>query len=440
VARIDDRWHEFFEPAGSLVRAASKETKMKRTISLWLGLLAFAFLPAFAQTPAATAAASAPKGSTGKIHGHVINPTGASQTNGTVSLSTDGGHTSKYTFPVSSTGEYAGDAAPGTYTLVFRQPDTPSDKMIDSIDSVKIVAGQDLLQDDDMSRKAFVDKLPAEQQKQLEEYKKKNSEAMKANEVIKNINADIRVAMQDFTDASNARNTAIQTLGATASKADLDAKEKEIEAAKYGEVETLMLKDTAARPDATTLWVQLGQAQAGLARAQNDPKKYDEAEAAYKKALEEEAASKKPNPQVQGAANAGLGEIHARTGKVAEASAAYDAAAKANPSSAEIYLKNEAVIFYQMNNAEAQVAAADKAIQVDPNQPILYYLKGQGLVQNATIDAKTQRIVLPPGCADAFQKYLELAPTGPYAADAKGILEQAGEKLVTSYTAGKSKK
>jgi tetratricopeptide (TPR) repeat protein len=239
---------------------------------------------------------------------------------------------------------------------------------------------------------------------------------------------------------SNARNTAIQTLGATASKADLDAKEKEIEAAKYGEVETLMLKDTAARPDATTLWVQLGQAQAGLARAQNDPKKYDEAEAAYKKALEEEATSKKPNPQVQGAANAGLGEIHARTGKVAEASAAYDAAAKANPASAEIYLKNEAVIFYQMNNAEAQVAAADKAIQVDPNQPILYYLKGQGLVQNATIDAKTQRIVLPPGCADAFQKYLELAPTGPYAADAKGILEQAGEKLVTSYTAGKSKK
>jgi tetratricopeptide (TPR) repeat protein len=291
-----------------------------------------------------------------------------------------------------------------------------------------------------MSRKAFVDNLPAEQQKQLEDYKKKNSEAMKANEVIKNINADIRVAMQDFTDASNARNTAIQTLGATASKADLDAKEKEIEAAKYGEVETLMLKDTAARPDATTLWVQLGQAQAGLARAQNDPKKYDEAEAAYKKALEEEATSKKPNPQVQGAANAGLGEIHARTGKVAEASAAYDAAAKANPASAEIYLKNEAVIFYQMNNAEAQVAAADKAIQVDPNQPILYYLKGQGLVQNATIDAKTQRIVLPPGCADAFQKYLELAPTGPYAADAKGILEQAGEKLVTSYTAGKSKK
>jgi tetratricopeptide (TPR) repeat protein len=311
---------------------------------------------------------------------------------------------------------------------------------VDSFDNVKITVGQDQLQDFDMSRKAFVDKLPAEQQKQLEEYKKKNSEAMKANEVIKSINADLQVAAQDFTDAGNARNTAIQTLGATASRADLEAKEKEIAAAKYGEVETLMLKDTAARPDATTLRVQLGEAEAGLARVQGDPKKYDEAEAAFKKALELEGVSKAPNPQVQGAAEAGLGEVYARTGKVPEANAAYDAAAKADPARAGINLRNEVVIFYQMNNAGAQVAAADKAIQVDPNQPILYYLKGQGLVQSATVDAKTQRIVLPPGCADAFQKYLELAPTGPYAADVKSILEQAGEKLVTSYTAGKSKK
>ena len=42
---------------------------MKRTISLWLGLAALAIMPAIAQTPAA-----AP---TGKIHGHVTNPTGS---------------------------------------------------------------------------------------------------------------------------------------------------------------------------------------------------------------------------------------------------------------------------------------------------------------------------------------------------------------------------
>jgi len=57
---------------------------MKRTIPLWLGLLAFAIIPAFAQTTPTTPAP--PKGPTGKIHGHVTNPTGAAQKGGTVTL------------------------------------------------------------------------------------------------------------------------------------------------------------------------------------------------------------------------------------------------------------------------------------------------------------------------------------------------------------------
>ena len=89
-----------------------------------------------------------------------------------------------------------------------------------------------------------------------------------------------------------------------------------------------------------------------------------------------------------GAAEAGLGEIYARTGKVPDANAAYDAAAKADPANAALNLRNEAIIFYQENNGAAQIAAADEAIKVDPNQAILYYIKGQGLVQNATVDPK----------------------------------------------------
>ena len=396
---------------------------MKRTISLWLGLLAFALLPALAQTPALT----------GKIHGHVTNPTGAPQTVGSVSLSNDGGRTSKYTFPVTSTGDYLGDAAPGTYSVVFRQPDTPPDKMVDSFEGIKIVVGQDVAQDVDMSRKEFVDKLPAEQKKQLEDLRKKNSETFKANELIKNFNNDLKTCTQDFKDADSARATASQALGATATRADLEAKEAEIKTAKYTEVETLMLKDSAAKPDASVLWAQLGQAQVGL-------KKYDEAEATYKKVLDLESTSKKPVLSTQGAANAGLGEVYARSGKIPEANAAYDAAAKVNPTQASFYLKNESVVFSQVGNADAQAAAADEAITADPTQPLPYYLKGQGLIGKATIDPKTQRIVLPPGCAEAYQKYLELAPTGLYAADVKGILNQAGQKVDTSFKADKPKK
>jgi tetratricopeptide (TPR) repeat protein len=396
--------------------------QMKRMISLWLGLMAFALVPVLAQTPAA------PAKPMGSIHGTITGPEGAAKTSGAVSLSTDGGQTDKFTFQVSSTGDYQGQALPGTYTAVYRAADTPKGQFVDSFNNVKIVAGQDVLQDFDMSRKAFIDKLPAEVQKQLAEIKKKNADILKANDVIKNLNNDLKLATQDFKDADSARAAAVQLLGSTASKPDLDAKEIEIKTAKYAEVETLMLKDSAAKPDASVIWAQLGQAQLGLAQfapVDDRPAKYAQAEATYKKVIELEAASKKPNPSAQGAANAGLGEVYARTGKIPEAAAAYDAAAKINPTQAAFYFKNEAVIFYQIGNAGAQVAAADAAIKADPTVAIAYYLKGQGLVQNATIDPKTGMYVLPPGCAEAYQKYLQLAPTGQFANDAKGILAQA---------------
>jgi tetratricopeptide (TPR) repeat protein len=391
---------------------------MKRTIPLWLGLLAFALLPAFAQTTPTAPAAPAIKGPTGSIHGRITGPEGAPRTSGTVGLSTDGGKTNKFTFPVTSTGDYQGVATPATYTVVYRAADTPPEKFIDSYDGIKVVAGQDVLQDIDMSRKEFVDKMPADQQKQLVELRKHNAEAFKVNEVIKHINDDLKMVSQDFRDADNARATAAQALGSSASKTDIEAKEIEIRTAKYTDVETLMLKDTAAKPDASVLWVQLGQAQLGL-------KKYDDAIVTYKKVLDLEAAAKKPDPPTQGAANAGLGEIYARTGKAPEATAAYEAAAKINPPQAGFYYKNEAIIFFQTGNADAQVAAADEAIKIDPKNPLPYYLKGQGLLQNATVDTKTGKYNLPPGCAEAYQMYLQIAPTGQFAKDVKDILAQA---------------
>jgi len=405
---------------------------MKRTISLWLGLLAFALLPALAQTPA-----PAPTGPMGKIHGHITNPTGASQTGGTVTLvESDRLGTSappKGVFNVDGNGDYSGQAAPGTYDAVYRTKDLPLDKITDKISKVKVIVDQDVLADIDMSRKEYIDTLPVEQKKQLEELKKHNSEALKANEVIKNLNADLKLVTQDIKDADAARATAQQTLGTTASKADLDAKELEIKTAKYTEIETLMTKDANAKPDASVLWAQLGQAQLGL-------KKYDEAEVTYKKVLDLEAVSKKPNPGVQGLAYSGLGEIYARTGKVPEANAAYDSAAKANPPQAGFYLKNEAVIFFQMQNGDAQVAAADKAIAVDPTAPLLYYLKGQGLIGKATFDTATNKIVPPPGCKEAYQKYLELAPAGQYAGEVKGILAQFDQTIDQGYKTPKPTK
>jgi tetratricopeptide (TPR) repeat protein len=339
-----------------------------------------------------------------------------------------------FTFPVSATGDYSGVAAPGTYMVVFRAPDTPPGKIVDFVRNVTVVEGYDVVANVDMSRQEFIDKMPENQKIQVEALRKANAEAKKANAVIESINADLRVVNQDIRDAETARATAVQSLGASATAADIATKTAEIQTAKYTEIETIMTKDTGVRPNESILWTQLARAEVGL-------KKFDYAESDYKKALVLESAAEKPMLEGIGEDDAGLGEIYARHGKVLAANTAFDAAVEAYPKNAASYLRNEAVIFYQEKNATAQVAAADEALKVDPNQAILYYIKGAGLIEKATIDPKTQRIVLPKECIDAYQKYLELAPNGPYAAEVTNALQQAGQKVSSTNNApgGKSK-
>jgi hypothetical protein len=345
--------------------------------------------------------AQAQAGQTGKIHGHVTDPTGVPKGGGTVGLSTDGGHTFKYTFPVSASGDYTGDnVAPGTYAVILRLPETPEGKFVDMIENVKIVDAQDTAQDIDMSRQAYLDKMTPEQKKQVEEFKKKNAEVMKGNQVIKNLNADLAEARQDNKDK------------------------------KYAEAETLMLKDTGLKPDGELLWYELGIAQLG-------GKKFDDAATSLKKASELATAAKKPNPELIAGAHSALAEVYARSNKPADAATEYDTAAKLNPPKAGFYLANEAVVFQNVGNADAQAAAADKAIAADPKNPIPYYLKGQALAGKITVDTKTGAYIVPPGCAEAYQKYLELAPNGTYAAEVNAVLTETKTKVENKYKAKK---
>jgi hypothetical protein len=363
--------------------------KTKFMLAIALAALLSAALPGMAQDQ------------TAKIHGHVQDPTGAPLANGTVSLSTDGGKTAKYSFKTDANGDYKGDGiAPGDYAVIYRNPDTPADKVVDEFTDVKFAAGNDVQQDFDMSRPDYVKKLSPEQQKQIEEYKKKNAAINQENNVIKNLNADLKTARQDNQDKN------------------------------YTASEALMQKDTQAKPDAAVLWVELGIAQKGL-------KKYDDAITSLQKAVQLDSASKKPNGELEGSANDSLGESLARTGKLPDAQAAYDAAAKANPPGAGMYYQNEAIVFSQIGQPDLTVAAADKAIAADPNRAIPYYLKGQALVNKATVDPKTQKVTAPPECIAAYQKYLEVAPDGQFAPEVKQILASFGEKVESNYKAGK---
>jgi len=362
---------------------------------------------------------------TGKIHGHVINPTGAPQKDGTVSLSIDGGLTLSYNFPVSLSGDYSGQAPVGEYTLTYRAPDTPEGKIVDYISGVQIVAGQDTAQDLDMTRQEFVARLSPDQQSELRALRDAN--AASESDAVRDaasIDADLQIVNLDFQAAENARVTAVQNLATAPADAGVDEMTAEIENAKLAEIETLMTRDASADPTEPVLWINLARAQTGL-------KNYLDAEDNFKKALDLALKADPPRPEVVGAAEAGLGEVYARTLMVDEANAAFDAAAKADPSNSARYLRNQAVIFYNARNFSAQIDAADNAIQADPNQAILYYIKAAGLAEDARVDPETNKLVLPPGCADAFRKYLQLAPDGPHAAQVTTILERAGEATNT---------
>ena len=101
-----------------------------------------------------------------------------------------------------------------------------------------------------------------------------------------------------------------------------------------------------------------------------------------------------------------MGEAYAKSTppNTTEATNAYEAAAKIEPANAGMYYSNETIILSQSGApTEAVVAAADKAIAVDPKKPIPYYLKGQALINKATVDPKNTEDCRPSGNRRSLQ-------------------------------------
>jgi len=203
---------------------------------------------------------------------------------------------------------------------------------------------------------------------------------------------------------------------------------------------------TQLDPTRDLIWFKLGDAYRSSAMKQTDPaekaKRLDSAVQDYQKAVDlkakanAEGTNKNPDaPKQLAAYYNNLAEAYAKGGKTDDAVKAYTQAAQTDPTSAAQYYFNMGAIMTNSGKVDEAIAAFDKSIAADPNRADAYYWKGVNLMGKATL--KGDKMVAPDGTSEAFNKYLELQPTGQFADPAKQMLASIGATVETNF--GKKK-
>jgi tetratricopeptide (TPR) repeat protein len=213
-------------------------------------------------------------------------------------------------------------------------------------------------------------------------------------------------------------------------------------AADAGDYDTAIAALTeATQTDATRdlVWFKLGDYYRMSAPKQTDPaekqKRLDSAVGAYQKAVDIKKSTtndKDPNAAKNLAAYYNnLADAYYKAKKIDDAVKTYEMAAQIDPSSVAQSYFNIGAVYTNSGKPDEANAAFDKCIAADPNRAEAYYQKGLNLLGKATLQG--DKTVAPPGTAEAFQKYLEVAPTGPNAESAKALLASLGSTVETSF-------
>jgi tetratricopeptide (TPR) repeat protein len=171
-----------------------------------------------------------------------------------------------------------------------------------------------------------------------------------------------------------------------------------------------------------------------LADAYSLDKKFPQAESAYRKAL---ALAPSDSGNIAGY-HAGLALALLQQNKVEASSAECEKLASLNAGLASQCYFNQGAVLTNQGNPDAAVAAFDKSIAADPGRADAYYQKGVNLLAKATL-GKDNKMVPAPGTAEAFQKYLQLAPDGSYAQSAKELLGSLGASIKATYSEPKGR-
>jgi tetratricopeptide (TPR) repeat protein len=325
----------------------------------------------------------------------------------------------KYDLKTSNKGEYFSlGLEPGKYKVTLTQ----DGKVLDSVTNFPVQLGDNTV-DFDLKKS----QNEAAQQKginpeQLKKMQEQQAKAAKEQTTVKSLNE--KLAAATTSEQAGDFDSAIATL---TEATQVDAS-RDLLWFKLGDAYRLSLAK-ATDPDDKTKRLN--------ASISNIEKAVD-----MKKKAIDAGEDKSPDaPKQLAAYYNNLGDSYAKAGNTEGAVKSYNQAAQLNPPAAGQYYFNLGATMTNANKAndpamrKAAVEAFDKAIAADPTKADSYYWKGSNLIGMATL--KDEKMIAPDGTAEAFQKYLELSPTGPHAEEAKAMLAGIGAAVETSYGAKK---
>ena len=180
-------------------------------------------------------------------------------------------------------------------------------------------------------------------------------------------------------------------------------------------------------PKQHVVWAQLAEAEVNFAGTKSGA----EADAAMQKGLDAYAKAIELKSDDAGYHNNYALSL-AKAKKYPEAQSELTKAAALDPPNAGRYYYNLGALLVNSNQNEPAGEAFKKAIESDPNYADAQYQYGVYLLSKASIDA-AGKVTPVPGTADAFQKYLQLKPDGPFAESAKSMLATFGQTIDTTY-------
>jgi tetratricopeptide (TPR) repeat protein len=128
--------------------------------------------------------------------------------------------------------------------------------------------------------------------------------------------------------------------------------------------------------------------------------------------------------------NYGLALAQAK--KFSEAQAELEKAAQLDPTQAGKYYYNLGATEINAGQTDPAAAAFKKAMESTPPYTDAFYQYAVTLVSKAQIGSDG-KVTPAPGTVEAFEKYLELAPNGPFAQQAKDMMATLGTSVDVKY-------